>query len=192
MKTAYLDCFAGISGDMLLGALHGAGVPLAVLESAAGSLGLGVTLHAATVDRSGIASVKIDVLEHSKLADGGPAPESSVHAHSHAHGEAHSHAHAEAHSHTHTAHSHETHWHGQAEAGHAHTAAAAHAHQHTHGRSLTVIRELIAGSRLPRGLSGEPRRPSSSWAGPRPRSTTFRSTKSTFTRWARLTPLLTS
>ena len=32
MKTAYLDCFSGISGDMFLGALLDAGLPLQELE----------------------------------------------------------------------------------------------------------------------------------------------------------------
>ncbi len=149
MKTAYLDCFAGISGDMFLGALVGAGVPVAVLEEAVGALGLGVTLRAATVDRSGIASVKVDVLENGKPADGGPAPEPGhAHGHAHAHAEAHSHSHAQAHA----AHSHETHWHGQAEAGHSHIPASKQEHKHAHGRSLTAIRELIGNSKLPEGV----------------------------------------
>jgi uncharacterized protein (DUF111 family) len=33
MKIAYFDCFSGISGDMVLGALLGAGCELAELES---------------------------------------------------------------------------------------------------------------------------------------------------------------
>ena len=33
MKTAYLDCFSGISGDMFIGALLDAGLPLHVLEN---------------------------------------------------------------------------------------------------------------------------------------------------------------
>ena len=33
MKTAYLDCFSGISGDMFMGALLDAGLPLHVLET---------------------------------------------------------------------------------------------------------------------------------------------------------------
>ncbi|MGN0941998.1 MAG: nickel insertion protein, partial [Selenomonadaceae bacterium] len=32
MKAIYLDCFAGISGNMLLGAFLQAGVPLSYLE----------------------------------------------------------------------------------------------------------------------------------------------------------------
>ena len=47
MKTAYLDCFSGISGDMLVGALLDAGVELRLLEEALDGLGLsGIRLEA--------------------------------------------------------------------------------------------------------------------------------------------------
>ncbi len=40
MKLAYLDCLSGISGDMTLGALVDAGVPLDALQAGISSLGL--------------------------------------------------------------------------------------------------------------------------------------------------------
>jgi uncharacterized protein (TIGR00299 family) protein len=40
MKIAYLDCFSGISGDMLLGALVDAGLPETALHAVVGDLGL--------------------------------------------------------------------------------------------------------------------------------------------------------
>ena len=46
MRTAYLDCFSGISGDMFLGALLDAGLPPALLENTYAALGLdGIRLH---------------------------------------------------------------------------------------------------------------------------------------------------
>ena len=123
MRIAYLDCFAGIAGDMFLGALVDAGVPVQVLQDAAAALDIGATLRVTKVDRSGICCTKVDVLEGGELAEGvveqGVAVEHSVqlktqhlHKGGHVHGE-------------------ET-----------------HDHPHAHGRSLTEIRALIEGAAL--------------------------------------------
>jgi hypothetical protein len=62
MKTLYFDCFAGASGDMILGALVGAGVEARHLLEQLSLLGLqGYEVEFGTVDRSGISAVKADV-----------------------------------------------------------------------------------------------------------------------------------
>ena len=63
MRIAYLDCFSGVSGDMLLGALVDAGVPLEVLREALAGLPLhGYALEAEKVMRAGISATKVNVL----------------------------------------------------------------------------------------------------------------------------------
>ena len=63
MKTAYFDCFSGITGDMTLGALVSAGVNLDVLHTELTKLGLpGYELKTEKVMRSGIAATKVHVV----------------------------------------------------------------------------------------------------------------------------------
>lgn len=67
MKIAYLDCFSGISGDMFLGALIDAGVPLKKLEKELRKIPVsGYNLRAESVKRAGFKSTKIDVVLNSK------------------------------------------------------------------------------------------------------------------------------
>ena len=57
----WIDAQAGVSGDMLLGALVDCGVPLEVLQTAVGGLGLGITVSSTSCERGGIGATKIDV-----------------------------------------------------------------------------------------------------------------------------------
>jgi uncharacterized protein (TIGR00299 family) protein len=67
MTLAYFDCFSGISGDMTLGALVDAGVPIDVLRSELKKLNLpGYELKAEKVKRSGIAATKVHVIIEKK------------------------------------------------------------------------------------------------------------------------------
>lgn len=63
MKTAYFDCFSGISGDMILGALVDAGAPLDKLKEGLAHLNLdGYNITASTVLKKGIRATKVDVI----------------------------------------------------------------------------------------------------------------------------------
>ncbi|MCL0076469.1 nickel pincer cofactor biosynthesis protein LarC [Dehalococcoidia bacterium] len=66
MKIAYFDCFSGISGDMVLGALVDLGVGVRELSSELDKLRLSVPyeLKAKKVEKHGICGTKIDVALH--------------------------------------------------------------------------------------------------------------------------------
>lgn len=64
MRIAYLDCFSGVSGDMLLGAFVDMGLPLEQLNSGLSSLGLGeeFRLEISKVEMCGIYGTKLGVI----------------------------------------------------------------------------------------------------------------------------------
>ena len=88
MRTLYLDCFAGASGDMFIGALLDCGLEFDFLKTELAKLGVeGYELSLTRVDRSGINSAKFDV----HLT--GEAQQHDHHNHSHSHHHDHSHDH---------------------------------------------------------------------------------------------------
>ncbi|HTX17350.1 MAG TPA: nickel pincer cofactor biosynthesis protein LarC [Bacteroidota bacterium] len=97
MTIAYFDTVAGISGDMTLGALVDAGVPLDHLRAELSKLRVeGYTLETRKVERSAISAIKLDVV----LAAGS-------HGHLHEHGDHASHGHGGEH-HSHHDHAHDS------------------------------------------------------------------------------------
>ncbi len=66
MKIAYFDCFSGISGDMVLGALVDLGLGVAELKAELDKLNLSVPyeLKAKKVEKHGIHGTKIDIALH--------------------------------------------------------------------------------------------------------------------------------
>src|SRR5215468_4967165 len=67
MRIAYFDCFAGISGDMTLGALVDAGVDLACLREELAKLPVsGYSLAARVVKRGGFRGTKVNVIVDEK------------------------------------------------------------------------------------------------------------------------------
>lgn len=63
MRIAYFDCFSGVSGDMILGALLHAGVDAEAWQAELASLNVpGYELNIGTVVKEGISAVDVDVV----------------------------------------------------------------------------------------------------------------------------------
>ena len=130
MRIAYLDCFSGISGDMLLGALVDAGVRFSLLEETAAALNVGARLEMHRVTRGGITGTKVDV-----LIDDSDAP---------THGDKHAHL---GHTPIHDGHEH-VHTHEHEHAGAVHSREHSHEHPHYLHRSLSTILQIIESAPL--------------------------------------------
>jgi uncharacterized protein (TIGR00299 family) protein len=141
LKTLHFDCFAGISGDMALGALVDLGVDPDTLRAELGKLGLeGWELRFERDRRGGITGThavvvlgdRTDHLAMEEEGEGGHGSRDHTHDHGHTHDD---------HEHGHT---HDGHEHGRA-----------HGHDHAHGgRGNTTwkdIRAVIQGSSLSEG-----------------------------------------
>lgn len=79
MKVLYFDCFAGAAGDMILGALLDAGLPVDALRAALGSLAVdGYEIAVDRAVKTGITSAKFRVRE---LVPAAAGPEAHRHFH---------------------------------------------------------------------------------------------------------------
>ena len=126
MRAIYLDCFSGLSGNMLLGAFLAAGMPLEALEAELRRLPMTAEfrLKVSSVKKNGIAATYVDV---ELLGEG--------HEHEHAH------EHSCAHAHVHSC----EHDHGHANQG----AVPAHEHSHEHHhRTMRDVRAILERSSL--------------------------------------------
>jgi hypothetical protein len=129
MRIAYLDTFAEIAGDMVLGAFVSAGIDLKKLRAEIAKLDLGkVDLETGKVVRSGITAIKVDVVVSGEVESvndlGGDI-------HRHSHGDDSHHHHGKGHEHDESTHS------------------------HGHGRSYLEIRSLIESAPLSENVKGK-------------------------------------
>ncbi len=64
MKTLYIDCFSGVSGDMFLAALVDLGVPLDGIMKELQKLPIHFTIRSSQVQRGGITGTLLEVIDH--------------------------------------------------------------------------------------------------------------------------------
>ena len=147
MKKLYLECNAGISGDMLVAALLDLGADRAKLDEALQSIpAKGFTYNISRVSKAGVDCCDFDVVldaehenhDHDMSFLHGEAVAAQVHSHEHEHEHHHEHDHEHEHEHCHEHHHHEH--------DHVHTP---HEHHHHHEhRGLKEVIEIINGTQM--------------------------------------------
>lgn len=156
MKAIYIEAFAGISGNMLLGALIDAGVPVDYLAAEMEKLHLGqYELINERVNKCGIAANYFNVVlpdEHQHDVINGHRQEHTQSEHSHHHhtlgaGEHHQHEHGD------MGHDHEHHS-DCAQHCHQHESVSAHQHHHEH-RNLHDIAHILEHSDLQANIKAQ-------------------------------------
>lgn len=150
----HFDCASGAAGDMTLGALIDAGVPVAVVREALDRLGIGGwRLRAQTVIKSGMRAVdvKVDTSPAHTHAHAHHGHAHEHHAHEH-HGHGHEHHEHHHHEHEHHGHEHHGHEHGHEHHGHEHHEYEHHEHEHGPHRAYRDIRQMIRDADLEPGV----------------------------------------
>ncbi|CAM3620811.1 hypothetical protein GCM10009865_41180 [Aeromicrobium ponti] len=145
-KILYFDCFSGMSGDMVIGALIDAGANPSVLVEELKKLDIEdeYELKWKKVVKNGITSTKFDVV---LLNEGQGQGHTHEHSHSHEHHHGHEHGHSHDHHHEHEEHGHSHDHHHGHEDSHTHDHHHEHEHGHSHGhhhhRSYSDIAKMI-------------------------------------------------
>lgn len=148
MKKLYLECNAGISGDMLVAALLDLGADRAKLDEALQSIpAKGFTYNISRVSKAGVDCCDFDVVldaehenhDHDMSFLHGEAVAAHVHSHEHEHDHEHEHHHDHEHEHEHE-HCHEHH-HEHVHMPHEH-------HHHHEHRGLKEVIEIINGTQM--------------------------------------------
>lgn len=157
MKAIYLETFAGISGNMLLGALLDAGFPIDVLKSELEKLNLGkYELVCQRANKLGIDAQYFNVLL--------PYGHEHSHNHEHHHARHEEHFHCQEYAHTYDpaahneGHHHKEHHHHDEHHRHEHNAhELPHAHHHHEHRNLADVMSIIDASALSQSIKDKAR-----------------------------------
>ena len=149
MKAIYLETFAGISGNMLLGALLDAGFPIDVLKRELTKLNLGeYELVHQRANKLGIDAQYFNVL----------LPHGHEHSHNHEHHHhEEQHFHCQEYAHTYDPAHHHEHKHEEHAHEHHHHEELPHTHHHHEHRNLKAVMEIIDGSTLSQSIKDKAR-----------------------------------